>query len=605
MDDTIAVQCLCFGLLILSAHLFGRLALKLKIGQMIGQLLGGIFVGPYFLEMTGLLDKLHINGYHDAFESFHYLIFAFLGVIAFALGEELHWDRLRKVGKKAAIISMIQGVLTWFLLTVFCRLAGFDWILALLIGSIGVATAPAITIILMNNLAIEGRFRNMIANILVLDDVLEVILFSIFVQIASKIYNGGVVKTSEVVVHLGKEFGLALLIGFGIFLFLKMAVRRAPRPEHTHSMDNTSETGLLSRLFSAHPTPSVEVLVLVMGSVAVGSGLALGIHIPFLITGIFAGILIANFHSHALFDSLKIDNVMPFLNLIFFAMIGANIRLDAFGGGNLWLILGYVATRSIGKLAGTYIGCKLTKQDPKVTGCLPFLMLPQAGVAAVEAVYVVKILGQQGQIVADVILPSLVIFEISGVFLSERALLKWRQWTLGEEELTVQAKSGKQLVGSTSEKLSELAQLVPKGLAGITVNSPTLTGAIARLAFELKKAECIVDSESVVELALIREKMASTAIGNGIVMPHSKTLGQMESVCAIGWLETPLEDVVGPDGLPIDTVVFMVSPIQKPESHLKALSTIARACNDADVRKKLKESMRDGTTELLFCRKNK
>jgi Kef-type K+ transport system membrane component KefB len=120
---------------------------------MIGQLLGGVFVGPYFLEMTGFLDKLHIHGYHAAFESFHYIIFAFLGVIAFALGEELHFDRLKKVGKNAAIISMIQGLLTWVLLTAFCRFAGgFDWIISLVIGSIGVATAPAITVILMNNL---------------------------------------------------------------------------------------------------------------------------------------------------------------------------------------------------------------------------------------------------------------------------------------------------------------------------------------------------------------------------------------------------------------------------------------------------------------------
>ena len=44
MDDPLAVQGLCLGLLMLSAHFFGRLTLKLRLGQVIGQLLGGVFV---------------------------------------------------------------------------------------------------------------------------------------------------------------------------------------------------------------------------------------------------------------------------------------------------------------------------------------------------------------------------------------------------------------------------------------------------------------------------------------------------------------------------------------------------------------------------------
>ena len=75
MNDHLAVQGLCFGLLILSAHFFGRFAEKIKLGQMIGQLIGGIFVGPYFLQLIGLLDKLPVDAqfYTEAFESFHCL----------------------------------------------------------------------------------------------------------------------------------------------------------------------------------------------------------------------------------------------------------------------------------------------------------------------------------------------------------------------------------------------------------------------------------------------------------------------------------------------------------------------------------------------------
>ena len=386
MDDPFAIQALCLGLLMLSAHFFGRLALKVRLGQVIGQVIGGVIVGPYFLDAIGLLDRLKLHGYHGAFESFHFLIFAFLGLIAFAVGEELHIDRFRKIGREAAVISAVQGALTWVLLTGVFLFVGWDWPLALVAGSIGVATAPAVTFVLLNHLEIEGRFRNMVANVMVLSDVAEVILFSVFAQIAVSVYKRGQVAFVPVAGHLAAEFGLALLIGLAIFLFLRFAVRGGPLRDEEHEHAATLGPGFVSRLLTAHPTPSVEVLVVVIGAVSVGTGLALGLRLPFLIVGLSAGVLIANFHTHALFDSLKIDNVMPLLNLVFFALIGANIRLDRLAGGQLGLVAGYVAARAVGKIVGTWLGCRWTRQDPKVTACLPLLTLPQAGVAAVEAV---------------------------------------------------------------------------------------------------------------------------------------------------------------------------------------------------------------------------
>jgi len=606
MHDPMAIQGIGLGLLMLSAHFFGRLTLKLKLGQMIGQLLGGVFVGPYFLASVGILDKLHLQGYHDAFESFHFLIFTFLGVIAFALGEELHFDRLRKIGVKAALISVIQAGVTWVFLTGFFVAAGFDWPLALVIGSIGVATAPAITFVLLNSLEIEGRFRNMVANILVLDDVIEVILFSIFAQAAFKIYHGGKIHVLEISEHLAREFGAALLIGLGVFLFLRFAVRRKPVPKRPHVSTATLGPQFVTRLLTAHPTPSVEVLVIVIGTVAVGSGLGLGLRLPFLIIGIFAGVLIANLHTHALFESLKIDNVMPLLNLVFFAMIGANIRFDVFTGSHhLWLVAGYVVARGLGKFIGTYFGCRITGQDPKVTSCLPLLMLPQAGVAAVEAVYVVTLLGEPGRVIADVVLPALVIFEISGVFLSERTLLKWREWTMGESEvLSARDRALRDSVAPKRDLLNVLARFIPEGLGGVVVHATSMRDAVDALAGQLLKAGCVADSQVVIDRALAREKMGATAIGCGVALPHCKILGQTSTVCAIGMLEAPLADAPGPDGVPIDTVVLLVSPVERPDEHLRALSTIARIFADEDDRELLKEAIRQGHVEEILREPN-
>lgn len=601
MNETFALQSIGLGLLMLSAHLCGRLALKLKIGQMIGQLIGGIIVGPYFLRSVGVLDALNIANYGQAFETFHFIIFAFLGVIAFAIGEELHIDRMRKVGAKAIWITFMQAGLTWVLLTSFFLIVGLKWYLALVIGSIGIATAPAITFALLNHLEIEGRFRNMVANILVLDDVLEVILFSIFVQIAAVMVGGGEIRPAEIASHLGAEFGEALLVGFGVFIFLKLTVRS----KHLHQVADAPVATLgpkfLSRLLSVHPTPSLEILVIVIGSVTIATGLGLAMNLPFLIIGVFAGILTSNFHTHALFDSLKIDNIMPLLNLVFFAMIGANINLSVFSGNYIWLVTGYVAIRGFAKLAGTYAGCRITRQDPKVVSCLPYLMLPQAGVAAVEAVYVVTLLGEAGNIVANIVLPSLVIFEIVGVFLSERALCRWRQWTMGEAQvLTREEKVHHEISREGSSLINNLAQYVPPGVADIKIKSTTLPEAIKELATGLEQNGYIVDGEAVIDRSLSREKMGSTAIGYGIAIPHCKTLGLTRIVCAMGHLETPLEDIKGPDEIPINTIILIVSPLQHPDSHLKALSTIAHIFSDKISRELFVNAMCFGNIEQIL-----
>ena len=117
MNDIIAVQSVCIGFLMLSAYFFGRFTRQLRLGQTIGQLIGGVFVGPYFLEALGFLNKPLLTSYCAAFDSFHFIVFTFLGVIAFALGEEMHFDRFKKVGASAAIISLVQGGFTCVCIT--------------------------------------------------------------------------------------------------------------------------------------------------------------------------------------------------------------------------------------------------------------------------------------------------------------------------------------------------------------------------------------------------------------------------------------------------------------------------------------------------------
>jgi Kef-type K+ transport system membrane component KefB len=260
----------------------------------------------------------------------------------------------------------------------------------------------------MNQLRIEGRLRHVLGSVVVLDDLIEVVIFSLLLQLSLR--HTGISGGLAAVGPVAKEVLFALILGGLIYFLMRLLVRRRARSleqEEGHPEFQQDE-GFLQRMLAEHPSPSAEIFIIVLGAVSVGAGIAYHNHWPFLITAMTAGFLIANFHSHAIFDSLKIENITPVLNLGFFALIGANISLSSLDEGLGLLALLYVATRMTGKVVGTWVGCKLMGEERKITACLPSLMLPQAGVAAVEAVYAGAVLGKPG--ISGIILPAIVFF---------------------------------------------------------------------------------------------------------------------------------------------------------------------------------------------------
>jgi len=236
--DHVYMPIMAIGILIISAYLCGLLAKKLKIGEVIGQIVGGILIGPNLMgvlyewlnKYESLKDfivfkpvhyffKSAYPEYEEIFHNYHFFIFIFLGMIAFSIGEELHIDRIKKVGYSPAIIAVIQAVLTMsFISLSFWLIFDFTLINALIVGSIGIATAPAMTFILLAKFNVKGTFKNVIANIIVIADIIEVVLFSIFIGIAVFIKSGKKVSFVDLSVEVIADLFFACLIGFIIFL---------------------------------------------------------------------------------------------------------------------------------------------------------------------------------------------------------------------------------------------------------------------------------------------------------------------------------------------------------------------------------------------------
>ncbi|MCK5145352.1 cation:proton antiporter [bacterium] len=577
------VQMIALGLIILAAHLGGKLCERLRLSEVTGQLVGGALVGPYALQLMGILTPESGTLYANAIEALHFFIFVFLSVVAFGIGEELHQSRLKKVGKSAVIICLIQAGLTWLLISsAFYFITKQPLLESLLIGSIGIATAPAVTFVLMNKLRIEGRLRHILGSLVVLDDLIEVIIFSFLLQFSlQKITPEAHGNIFGVVLF---EVLMALLIGGAIYLVLRLLVRRRHITlEKEVTEIRPQEGAFLQRILSEHPSPSVEILLLIMGTVSLGAGLAYYFHWPFLITATFAGFLIANFHSHAIFDSLKIDNIMPMLNLGFFALIGASIDLSGMTGSTILMSIIYIITRMAGKTGGTWLGCIIMKEGPKIKACLPRLMLPQAGVAAVESVYAGAVLGNPQ--IAAIILPAIVFFEVIGVFLVDHGLRKWRSWVAGEEEEMMK----KPAAGPHEAALRLLEYIGPQQI-NLRLKAKTKAAILEELVdLAIGSTDQHVDRVQALQVLAEREELAPTGFGHGIAIPHCRLMGIDKSILVFGRHDTGVA-FGGVDNAPSDIFLLMLTCARDPGEHLKLLSSAAHIFGDTQTRAALRKA---------------
>lgn len=102
-------------------------------------------------------------------------------------------------------------------------------------------------------------------------------------------------------------------------------------------------------------------------------------------------------------------------------------------------------------------------------------------------------------------------------------------------------------------------------------------------------ALCGQSESSIFEILQQREKLGSTAVGNGVAIPHGKLpkLGRLFGLFAR--LEKPI-DFEALDGQPVDLVFLLLAPEGAGADHLKALARVARLLRDPSVAAKLRES---------------
>ena len=216
---------LTLSVAIFAGLMLSRVAKKLKLPAVTAYLVAGVLIGPFVLGALGI-EGLGFTS-HENVKSFGLLSDIALGFIAFAIGNEFRLAQLKKIGKQATVIGILQAVFTT--IVVDAVLIGLHFIIpdkfpieaAVVLGAVAAATAPAATLMVVRQYKAKGPVTDVLLPVVALDDAVGLVLFAISFGVAKAI-SSGTVDMISVIVEPIAEVVMSLLLGFvmgAIFTF--------------------------------------------------------------------------------------------------------------------------------------------------------------------------------------------------------------------------------------------------------------------------------------------------------------------------------------------------------------------------------------------------
>lgn len=403
--NTVLHQLLVIGLVMLVSLYIGKWVKRTKLPSLIGYMLVGVVAGPFVLNG---IDKSLLS-------QLDFIVEVGLGLVAFTIGAVLSVASFKKAGRGLASLILGETIVAFLVVTLGVYLFFGDWPLAMLLGAIGAASAPAGTVAIIQDYQAKGRLTNTLYAVVGFDDGLSVIIYGFALVFAKSILlqSNGHAEYS-VIDQLWEPFQeilLSILVGL-IAGYIFLALVKKLRKEG-------------------------DILVLSSALVMILVGLSQQWHLSLVLTNMVAGMVLVNSGREGIVNRVRqaTSMIMPLVFILFFALAGAHLDISALlivGGGGVV----YIISRCIGKAGGAWIGGTLGGADPKIARSLGFAILSQAGLAIGLALIVQKEMAhiavlynlpsaaEIGATVLTTITATTVIFEIIGPILTRHVLLK-------------------------------------------------------------------------------------------------------------------------------------------------------------------------------------
>ena len=383
----------------------------LKLPDVTAFLIAGLLVGPYALGALGV-PGLGFNSMEDL-DRVSFLSTVALGFIAFDIGNEFRLAQLKKTGKVATVIGIVQALAAMALVDI--ALIALHFILgpeklplpvAITLGAIATATAPAATLMVVRQYKAKGPLTDLLLPIVALDDAVGLVVFAVSFGVAQAM-QGGALNVVSVVVNPLLEIVCSLVLGAAMGSLLT----------------------LLEKLFFSNKNRLSLTIAFVMMTIALST-----LEIPLfgemkisfssLLVCMMLGTMFCNLSEYSVDIMKRSEEWTAPLYAVFFVLSGAQLDLTVFRYPSILLIgMVFILVRCAGKYLGAWGSATLMGCEPNVRKYLGITLFPQAGVA-LGMVVTAQALGQEsGAMIRNIILFAVLVYELVGPLLTKQSLM--------------------------------------------------------------------------------------------------------------------------------------------------------------------------------------
>ena len=390
MSDTIPILDITLhylapaGAVMLLGLLGGKIARKIRLPKVTGYLLTGIIIGPSLLNLISTEVVENLSLINDIA----------LGLIMFAIGGVFEIHHIRSVGKKTLWLTAGQSIGAMLFTTVALLVVGMDWFPAILLGTIGIATAPAATLLVIREFEAKGDFTDTLITIVATSNIVCILGFELVFSF------GQISEGSSLLYALLSplyELGGSLVIGFAV--------------------------GYIISKWEQHVEDQAELLMIIVAGVMLVIGLALTLNLQPLFAALIMGAVTTNLSLMHRLVYIELRQVEQPLYIAFFVLAGASLHLELLPALGMAGVV-YMVSRVAGKIIGIY---SVTRWKNLSTNCRKYLgpgMVVQAGVAIGLIDIVNSADPELGNLITPIILATIIVYETVGPPIIRYILIK-------------------------------------------------------------------------------------------------------------------------------------------------------------------------------------
>jgi len=388
------------AVILIGSLIGGRLAGLCRIPRVTGYLIVGLLIGPSFADIFGLPHLVS----HYALSELRLLTEVALALILMNIGGQLRAENLRRWKHRIALFSLSEIFVTTMLvgISVFSvnqfilhttvgglSLLQTSTFFGIFTGIIGVATAPAATMMVIREYESEGPVTASVLTLVGMNNLASVLCFSLAAHllITPEAGIGGLLREMLMPLVVGGGFGFAMSV---------WAQRLELTSEHK---------------------------ILLLGGVTATVALCRALNIEPLLACMALGMVLSNSSPRWTRLIKSLSEIDYPLYVAFFVMAGANLHIETLSQIGL-LGVAYVISRTLGKIIGAWLGARIGQFGQREQAWVGMTLLAQAGMAIGLASTLAARWPEGGPLIQTIILGSVVVFELFGPLAVRHGLVK-------------------------------------------------------------------------------------------------------------------------------------------------------------------------------------